>query len=188
MQLDCENDAGKCPKVPGKVCTVVPASGSRSSIGDRATARHKNERPPPHKLTPRSESELGPGRWRSCSTDCCESASLTGVPAKTAWGTVCRRSCNSPAMSWSARSRGPGSSADKLHPSPAYQSSPTTRATTAEQRASSPTTPTLSVKARHPHIPNLLSGAIIDLPSVTGPVSRAQRVHAWCMIDGRLWA
>jgi hypothetical protein len=64
-----------------------------------------------------------------------------------------------------------GSSADNLHPSPGNQSSPTTRATTAEQQASSPTTPTLSVKARHPQIPNLLFGALIDLPSVTGPVS-----------------
>jgi hypothetical protein len=61
MHLYCQNHAGRCPKVPGKVCTVVPASGSRSSIGDRVIARHRNERPPPHELTPRSESELGPG-------------------------------------------------------------------------------------------------------------------------------
>jgi len=30
MHLNCENHARKCPKVPGVVCTVVPASGSRS--------------------------------------------------------------------------------------------------------------------------------------------------------------
>ena len=47
--------------MPGKVCTVVPESGSRISIGYQVIARHRNERPPPHQLTPRSESELGPG-------------------------------------------------------------------------------------------------------------------------------
>ena len=31
MRLNCENHAGRCPEVPGVVCTVVPASGSRSS-------------------------------------------------------------------------------------------------------------------------------------------------------------
>jgi hypothetical protein len=44
--------------VPGEVCTVVPESGSRISIGYRVIARHRNERPPPHQLTPRSGSEL----------------------------------------------------------------------------------------------------------------------------------
>jgi hypothetical protein len=44
MHLNCENHARRCPKVPGRVCTVVPASGSRSSL-----------------LTPRFNSELGPG-------------------------------------------------------------------------------------------------------------------------------
>ena len=45
MHLNCGNHARRCPKVPGVVCTVVPASGSRSSL-----------------LTPRSWSELQP--WR----------------------------------------------------------------------------------------------------------------------------
>jgi hypothetical protein len=44
MHLNCGNHAGRCPEVPGVVCTVVPASGSRSSL-----------------LTPRLKSELGPG-------------------------------------------------------------------------------------------------------------------------------
>jgi hypothetical protein len=43
MHLNCENDAGRCPEVPWIVCTVVPASGSRSSL-----------------LTLRLNSELGP--------------------------------------------------------------------------------------------------------------------------------
>ena len=30
--LNCENHALRCPRVPGVVCTVVPASGSRSSL------------------------------------------------------------------------------------------------------------------------------------------------------------
>ena len=34
MHLNCEDHAGRCPKVPGIVCTVVPASGSRSSTGN----------------------------------------------------------------------------------------------------------------------------------------------------------
>ena len=42
MHLNCENHALRCPGVPGVVCTVVPASGSRSSL-----------------LTPRSTSEWG---------------------------------------------------------------------------------------------------------------------------------
>jgi hypothetical protein len=29
--LNCVNHAGRGPEVPGRVCTVVPASGSRSS-------------------------------------------------------------------------------------------------------------------------------------------------------------
>jgi hypothetical protein len=44
MRLNCENHAWRCPEVPGRVYTVVPASGSRSSL-----------------LAPRFESELGPG-------------------------------------------------------------------------------------------------------------------------------
>jgi hypothetical protein len=32
--LNCENHARMCPKVPGIVCTVVPASGSRSRTGN----------------------------------------------------------------------------------------------------------------------------------------------------------
>jgi hypothetical protein len=31
MHLSCENRAGRCPQVPGVVCTVVPASGSRAA-------------------------------------------------------------------------------------------------------------------------------------------------------------
>jgi hypothetical protein len=62
MHLYCGNHAGRCLS-PGKVCTVVPASGSRSSIGDRPIARHRNGRPPPHILTPRLESELRSGGW-----------------------------------------------------------------------------------------------------------------------------
>jgi hypothetical protein len=42
MHLTCGNRARRCPEVPGRVCTVVPASGSRSSL-----------------LTPRLKSELG---------------------------------------------------------------------------------------------------------------------------------
>ena len=45
MELSCENNAWRCPQVHGRVCTVVLASGSRSSL-----------------LTPRFKSELGP--WR----------------------------------------------------------------------------------------------------------------------------
>jgi len=30
--LSCENHARRCPRVPGRVCTVVPASGSRGSL------------------------------------------------------------------------------------------------------------------------------------------------------------
>ena len=44
MHLNCENHVRRCPKMPGRVCRVVPASGSRSSL-----------------LTPRSKSELQPG-------------------------------------------------------------------------------------------------------------------------------
>ncbi len=31
MDLNCGNPAGRCPGVPGKACTVVPASGSRTN-------------------------------------------------------------------------------------------------------------------------------------------------------------
>lgn len=31
MDLNCGNPAGRCPGVPGKVCTAVPASGSRTN-------------------------------------------------------------------------------------------------------------------------------------------------------------
>jgi hypothetical protein len=34
MHLACGNHALRCPRVPGEVCTVVPASGSRSSVQD----------------------------------------------------------------------------------------------------------------------------------------------------------
>ena len=44
FSLTCGNKAWRCPGVPGVVCTVVPASGSRSSL-----------------LTSRFKSELGPG-------------------------------------------------------------------------------------------------------------------------------
>jgi len=44
MHLSCENHAWRCPGMPRRVCTVVPASGSRSRL-----------------LTPRLRSELGPG-------------------------------------------------------------------------------------------------------------------------------
>ena len=44
MQVNCGNNACRCPGMPGIVCTVVPANGSRSSI-----------------LIPRLTSELGPG-------------------------------------------------------------------------------------------------------------------------------
>ena len=33
MHSYCQNHAGRCPKVPGKVCTVVPESGSRAASG-----------------------------------------------------------------------------------------------------------------------------------------------------------
>jgi hypothetical protein len=77
MHLYCGNHAGRCLS-PGKVCTVVPASGSRSSIGDRPIARHRNGRPPPHILTPRLESELRSGGW------------LAGLDSRLA-GTVARQ-------------------------------------------------------------------------------------------------
>ena len=32
MHVTCENHAWRCPQVPGRVCTVVPVSGSRSSL------------------------------------------------------------------------------------------------------------------------------------------------------------
>jgi hypothetical protein len=60
--LNCENYVRRCPKVPGRVCTVVPASGSRSITGNHGqvgigrSARHRDL------LTPRLRSELGPGR------------------------------------------------------------------------------------------------------------------------------
>jgi hypothetical protein len=171
MQLDCENDAGKCPKVPGKVCTVVPASGSRSSIGDRATARHKNERPPPHQLTPSLRKRVGAGAVAILQHGLLRIRLPDRGPSEMAWGTVCRRSCNSPAMSWSARSRGPDRAQTSCTHPPVTKARRLRGQTTAEQQASSPTTPNLSVKARHPQIPNLQFGALIDLPSVTGPVS-----------------
>jgi hypothetical protein len=34
MRSTCENHALRCPGMPGKVCTVVPASGSRSNVRD----------------------------------------------------------------------------------------------------------------------------------------------------------
>ncbi len=34
MRLTCGNHALRCPGMPGKVCTVVPASGSRSNVQD----------------------------------------------------------------------------------------------------------------------------------------------------------
>ena len=34
MHLTCGNHALRCPGVPGRVCTVVPASGSRSNVQD----------------------------------------------------------------------------------------------------------------------------------------------------------
>jgi len=40
MHVTCENNAWRCPQVPGRVCTVVPASGSRSSL---LTTRFKSE-------------------------------------------------------------------------------------------------------------------------------------------------
>jgi hypothetical protein len=63
MGLYCQNHAGRCPKVPGEVCTVVPASGSRSSIADRGSLGIGRSARHPHLLTPRSKSELGPGGW-----------------------------------------------------------------------------------------------------------------------------
>jgi len=42
MHLTCEDHTQRCPEMPGRVSTVVPASGSRSSL-----------------LTPRWWSELG---------------------------------------------------------------------------------------------------------------------------------
>lgn len=39
MHLNCENHAGRCPEVTGVVCTVVPASGSRSSLLTLANER-----------------------------------------------------------------------------------------------------------------------------------------------------
>jgi hypothetical protein len=38
MDLNCGNPAGRCPGVPGKVCTVVPASGSQTTTRDRDTS------------------------------------------------------------------------------------------------------------------------------------------------------
>jgi hypothetical protein len=62
MHLNCANHAGRCPGVPGKVCTVVPASGSRSSIGDRAMSRHRKERPPAASVDPSPRKRVG--LWR----------------------------------------------------------------------------------------------------------------------------
>src|SRR6185312_11708738 len=59
--LNCENHVRRCPRVPGRVCTVVPASGSRSITGNHGqvgigrSARHRDL------VTPRLRSELGPG-------------------------------------------------------------------------------------------------------------------------------
>jgi hypothetical protein len=61
MHLTCGNHALRCPGVPGEVCTVVPASGSRSSIRDRVTAWHRNGRPPPHMFDPSLGERVGPG-------------------------------------------------------------------------------------------------------------------------------
>ena len=47
MHLNCENNARGCPEVPGVVCAVVPASGSRSSL-----------------LTPRLKERVGVGLTR----------------------------------------------------------------------------------------------------------------------------
>jgi hypothetical protein len=53
MHLTCGNHALRCPKVPGIVCTVVPASGSRSN-SEITLARHRGKAPP--------------SRFRACST------------------------------------------------------------------------------------------------------------------------
>jgi hypothetical protein len=65
MRLNCENNARRCPEVPGRVCTVVPASGSRSSL-----------------LTPRLKSELG---WAcpACRTSIIRSLQPEGCPIAT---------------------------------------------------------------------------------------------------------
>jgi len=67
MRFTCGNHALRYPGAPGEVCTVVPASGSRSSIRDRAIALHRNGRPSPHELTPRFNSSFyrDPADWRA---------------------------------------------------------------------------------------------------------------------------
>ena len=46
IHLYCENHAARCPKVPVKVWTVVPVSGSRRS-SKITIARHRGKAPPP---------------------------------------------------------------------------------------------------------------------------------------------
>jgi hypothetical protein len=46
MRLTCGNHALRCPGMPGKVCTVVPASGSRSNVQDhQSPAQSKGSGP-----------------------------------------------------------------------------------------------------------------------------------------------
>jgi len=54
MHLTCGSHAGRCPRVPGKLCTVVPASGSPNSIQDH----HR----------PASGKGSAAWRWWACST------------------------------------------------------------------------------------------------------------------------
>jgi hypothetical protein len=54
MHLYCGNHAGRCLS-PGKVCTVVPASCSRSSIADRGSLSIGRSAGHAGLLTPRSE-------------------------------------------------------------------------------------------------------------------------------------
>src|SRR6478735_7719143 len=61
MHLNCETMPGNAPKVPGRACTVIPASGSRSSIGNHGQLSIGGA-PPPASADPRLKSKLGPAR------------------------------------------------------------------------------------------------------------------------------
>jgi hypothetical protein len=60
MHLNCGNHALRCSKVPGIVCTVVPASGSRSRT-EIPIARHRKERPATANVDPSLEKRVGAG-------------------------------------------------------------------------------------------------------------------------------
>jgi hypothetical protein len=71
MRLTCGNHAPRCPGMPGKVCTVVPASGSRSRTGNHDSPARGGAPDTASTLTPRFESELGlaAGYWSRARLD-----------------------------------------------------------------------------------------------------------------------